>query len=79
MAEFENGWKPENGSYCKKLVEFSSAKALSDMCYNIEEKVSDGSFSRLTYDMMLAWERPTYYDEEDRMVRNIFSVSKILH
>ncbi|MED6161374.1 hypothetical protein PIB30_060187 [Stylosanthes scabra] len=37
------------------------------MCQDsIEEKINDGSFSRLTYDMMLAWERPRYYDEHTK-------------
>lgn len=50
-------------------MEFCSAKALIDMCHNIEENISDGSFSRLTFDMMLAWEMPSVADEEPRMVR----------
>ncbi|CAL0322810.1 unnamed protein product [Lupinus luteus] len=66
VEEFEAGWNPDyKGNYCKNLVEFCSGMALSVMCHNIEEKINDGSFSRLTYDMMLAWERPSYYDEHD--------------
>ncbi|KAG4915693.1 hypothetical protein JHK87_053250 [Glycine soja] len=65
VVDFEGGWHPEMGNYCRKLVEFCSGKAVSELCHNIEGNINDGSFSRLTYDMMLAWERPSYYDEED--------------
>ncbi|KAK7290663.1 hypothetical protein RIF29_05241 [Crotalaria pallida] len=66
VEEFEAGWIPvDNGNYGRNLVEFCSAMALSVMCHNIDEKINDSSFSRLTYDMMLAWERPSYYDESD--------------
>ncbi|RDX64544.1 hypothetical protein CR513_56886 [Mucuna pruriens] len=65
VEDFEGGyWNPDMGNYCKKLVEFCSEKAMSEMCPIIEGIINDGSFSRLTYDMMLAWERPSYYDEE---------------
>ncbi|XP_057728594.1 uncharacterized protein LOC130944333 isoform X2 [Arachis stenosperma] len=66
VEEFESGWNPDEGDYCKKLVEFCSSKTLCQkMCQDsIQEKINDGSFSRLTYDMMLAWERPRYYDED---------------
>lgn len=68
VGEFEAGWKPEIGQYSRKFVEYCSAKALSNMCQNIEEKISDGSFSRMTYDMMVAWEMPSACDEESRIV-----------
>ncbi|KAH9784590.1 ArgH [Citrus sinensis] len=61
---FEAEWKPEIGQYSKKFVEYCSIKALTNMCQSIEEKISDGSFSRLTFDMMLAWEMPSAADEE---------------
>ncbi|BAT84961.1 hypothetical protein VIGAN_04244700 [Vigna angularis var. angularis] len=64
VEDFEGGWKPEMGDYCKNLIEFCSGKAVNEMCHNIQENLYDGSFSRLTYDMMLAWERPSYFDEE---------------
>ncbi|KAJ1409103.1 hypothetical protein SESBI_22994 [Sesbania bispinosa] len=67
VEDFERGWNPDTGNYCKNLVEFSSGKAVSEMCQNIEEGINNGTFSRLTYDMMLAWERPSYYDEADFM------------
>ncbi|XP_021815363.1 uncharacterized protein LOC110757921 [Prunus avium] len=55
-----------NNSYGRKFVEFCSAKVLqtSDICKTIEEKIADGSFSRFTFNMMLAWEMPTSADEE---------------
>ncbi|KAM1305903.1 hypothetical protein PS2_008398 [Malus domestica] len=53
-------------SYGRKFVEFCSAKVMQscDMCKTIEEKIANGSFSRFTFDMMLAWEMPTSADEE---------------
>jgi regulator of sigma D len=69
VEEFKAAWKPETSGYSRKFMEFCSAKALTDMCQNIEEKISDGSFSRFTFDMMLAWEMPSVADEEPRMVR----------
>ncbi|KAL5193183.1 Glutamate synthase [NADH], amyloplastic [Glycine soja] len=68
VVNFEGGWNPEMGNYCRKLVEFCSGKAVSELCHNIEGNINVGSFSRLIYDMMLAWERPSYYDEEDTTV-----------
>ncbi|KAL6272100.1 hypothetical protein ACE6H2_022792 [Prunus campanulata] len=55
-----------NNSYGRKFVEFCSAKVLqtSDICKTIDEKIADGSFSRFTFNMMLAWEMPTSADEE---------------
>lgn len=70
MEGFEAEWKPEIGQYSKKFVEYCSIKALTNMCQSIEEKISDGSFSRLTFDMMLAWEMPSAADEESHTVSN---------
>ncbi|KAJ4979097.1 hypothetical protein NE237_009877 [Protea cynaroides] len=64
VAEFEEEWKPGNNDYSRKLVEFCSSKALSIICSNLQENIVNGSFSRLTFDFMLAWERPTSADEE---------------
>ncbi|XP_010243740.1 PREDICTED: uncharacterized protein LOC104587722 isoform X2 [Nelumbo nucifera] len=64
VEDFEAGWKAEGHGYSRKLVEFCSSKALSNICCNIEDKIADGSFSRITFDMMLAWERPSLEDEE---------------
>lgn len=75
VGEFEGAWNAESGNFCQKLVEFCSEKALiSDMYNNIEEKINDGSFSRFTYDIMLAWERPSYYDEDQQTVRIITQI-----
>ncbi|XP_034898114.1 uncharacterized protein [Populus alba] len=67
VEEFEAGWKQEIGDYSRKLVEFCCSKALTVECPHIQEKIIDGSFSRLTFDMMLAWEMPTSQDEESHM------------
>ncbi|KAL7096383.1 hypothetical protein ACP275_10G076100 [Erythranthe tilingii] len=64
VEEFEKEWGPQMGDYSKKLVEFCCSKALSAMCGAIDETISDGSFSRFTFDMMLAWEMPTSANEE---------------
>lgn len=45
-------------------MEFCSSKALNDICCNIDEKINDGSFSRFSFDIMLAWEKPNSADEE---------------
>ncbi|KAG9135672.1 hypothetical protein Leryth_002409 [Lithospermum erythrorhizon] len=59
VREFEGEWKPEMSGYSRKLVEFCCSKALVDVCGSIEERISDGSFSRFTFNMMLAWETPS--------------------
>lgn len=69
MEEFEISWKPETGSYSRKFVEFCSAKALGVTCRNLEEGICNGSFSRFSFDMMLAWEMPSSEAEESREVR----------
>jgi hypothetical protein len=69
VEEFEAGWKQEIGDYSRKLLEFCCSKALTVECPYIQEKIIDGSFSRLTFDMMLAWEMPTSQDEESHMVQ----------
>ncbi|GAB4857229.1 hypothetical protein Ancab_015136 [Ancistrocladus abbreviatus] len=67
VDEFNAAWKPEQGSYSQKLVEYCCLKALQEMCCRIKESISDGSFSRFTFDMMLAWQTPTSADEELHM------------
>ncbi|XP_045797589.1 uncharacterized protein LOC123891735 [Trifolium pratense] len=67
VEDFEKRWTPDEGNYCKNLVEFCSGKALTQMCRNIGEEINNGSFGRLSYDIMLAWERPTYYDDDEYM------------
>ncbi|KAK4282102.1 hypothetical protein QN277_013517 [Acacia crassicarpa] len=67
VGEFEAEWNAGTGNYSQKLVEFCSERALiSDMGNGIQEKINDGSFSRFTFDLMLAWERPSYYDEDQQ-------------
>lgn len=70
IEEFESGWKPAEttptkpaNSYARKLVEFCSSRALTNICENIVETIEDGTFSRFTFDMMLAWEQPSSSDE----------------
>ncbi|KAM0045409.1 hypothetical protein Hdeb2414_s0009g00303551 [Helianthus debilis subsp. tardiflorus] len=64
VKEFESGWKGENGEYSKKLVEYCSSKTLYEICKDVEQTIREGSFSKLTFDMMLAWESPTSADEQ---------------
>lgn len=79
MVDFEGGWNPKMGNYCRKLVEFCSGKAVSELCHNIEGNINVGSFSRLIYDMMLAWERPSYYDEEPMVCILFLSLTNTLY
>ncbi|CAN1352382.1 hypothetical protein LINPERPRIM_LOCUS42786 [Linum perenne] len=68
--EFEGGgklvWNEESGimDYSKKFVEFCCSKALRKDCQFIEEKIVDGSFTRFTFDMMIAWETPTSIQQQ---------------
>ncbi|XP_075097411.1 uncharacterized protein LOC107789737 isoform X2 [Nicotiana tabacum] len=64
VHEFEAGWEPKMEGYSRKLVEFCCSKALTDICSKLEETLVDGSFSRIMFDMMLAWETPSSADEE---------------
>ncbi|KAJ0670860.1 hypothetical protein HanOQP8_Chr13g0479311 [Helianthus annuus] len=68
VKEFESGWKGENGEYSKKLVEYCSSKTLYEICKDVEQTIREGSFSKLTFDMMLAWESPTSADEQSHKV-----------
>ncbi|KAF5199671.1 Argh, partial [Thalictrum thalictroides] len=63
VQQFEAGWKFETGDYSRRLVEFCSSKALTNICCSIQEKIADGTFSKFTFDMMLAWEKPNAEDE----------------
>lgn len=64
LEEYQGVWRPEMGEYSRKLVEYCCSKALrhGPAC-GIEESISDSSFSRLTFDMMLAWQMPSSADE----------------
>ncbi|XP_009626959.1 uncharacterized protein [Nicotiana tomentosiformis] len=64
VDEFEAGWEPNMEGYSRKLVEFCCSRALTYICSKLEETLVDGSFSRITFDMMLAWEMPSSIDEE---------------
>ncbi|XP_073277122.1 uncharacterized protein [Primulina huaijiensis] len=65
VEDFERDqWKPEMGAYSRKLIEFCCSKALTVVCGSIDEKIIDGSISRFTFDMMLAWEIPSSAEEE---------------
>ncbi|KAJ9554958.1 hypothetical protein OSB04_009572 [Centaurea solstitialis] len=67
VKEFEGGWKGEKAEYSpRKLVEHVSSKVLYEICKDVEQTIRDGTFSKLTFDMMLAWETPTTADEESR-------------
>lgn len=72
LEEFKEAWKPEMGEYSRKLVEFCSSKALRQgpAC----ESISDSSFSRFTFDMMLAWQMPSSADEESYMVHLLYLI-----
>ncbi|CAM8983788.1 unnamed protein product [Rhodiola kirilowii] len=65
VEDFEAGWTSEMENYSRQLIEFCGCKALSVIATNIEEEISDGSFSRFTFNMMLAWETPTSTEEEE--------------
>ncbi|CAF2049903.1 unnamed protein product [Brassica napus] len=65
VEEFECQWKPgAGGTYSRKFVEYCNSKAMSRVCQNIPERIKDGSFTRLTFDMMLAWQQPDVNDNE---------------
>ncbi|CAN6839903.1 unnamed protein product [Brassica oleracea] len=66
VEEFECQWKPGNeGTYSKKFVEFCNSKVATRVCdQNIPERIKDGSFTRLTFDMMLAWQQPDADDND---------------
>lgn len=69
--DFETEWRAESGGYLRKFVEFCSSRALSGMCQSVGGSLTDGSFSRLTFDMMLAWEMPGSAEEEAALVISI--------
>ncbi|KAI3743366.1 hypothetical protein L1987_61073 [Smallanthus sonchifolius] len=71
VKEFEIEWKADLEGYSRKLVEYCACKVLNEMCRKLEEVITDGSFSRLTFDMMLAWETPSSVHEESQTVRFI--------
>uniref|UniRef100_A0A803MJV1 Uncharacterized protein n=2 Tax=Chenopodium quinoa TaxID=63459 RepID=A0A803MJV1_CHEQI len=53
------------GEYSRKLVEFCCSKAVRQgPACGEDDYISDSSFSRFTFDMMLAWQMPSSADEE---------------
>lgn len=76
VEDFEAAWTSQMENYSRQLIEFCGCKALSVICTNIEEEISDGSFSRLTFDMMLAWGTPSSTDEEEQ---SAYIVSALSH
>ncbi|GJM93745.1 hypothetical protein PR202_ga10330 [Eleusine coracana subsp. coracana] len=69
IADFELGLKTAAvDSYPRRLVEFCSLQSLQIITSrDLGDKISDGSFSRFTFDMMLAWETPTPSDQQITM------------
>ena len=56
-------------SYSRKFVEYCIAKAVKEFCSDkLDEKIADGSFSRFTFDAMLAWEMPSSSHLQSSMV-----------
>lgn len=66
--DFETECRADLGGSLRKFVEFCSSKALSEMSQCVGGSLTDGSFSRLTFDMMLAWEMPSSTEEEAAIV-----------
>nr|XP_043613825.1 uncharacterized protein LOC122585767 [Erigeron canadensis] len=66
VEEFEKVSKGEikRENYSRKLVEFCCSKTLYEVCKDVEQSIREGTFSRLTFDMMLAWETPTSLDAQ---------------
>lgn len=68
MEAFKLELEPEVSNYSRKFVEFCSLKALSNVCFRIDEMIPDGTFSHLTFDMMLSWENPSATNERTHSV-----------
>lgn len=64
VEEFEQGFEPQVSNYSRKLVEFCSSKALSNVFQHIDEMIANVTFTRLTFDMMLSWENPSPENEK---------------
>ncbi|KAL5219470.1 hypothetical protein ABZP36_020154 [Zizania latifolia] len=69
VADFELGLKTAAvDNYSRRLVEFCSLQALQVITsLDLGDKIHDGSLSRFTFDMMLAWETPTPSDQQITM------------
>ncbi|KAL8152415.1 hypothetical protein V2J09_010175, partial [Rumex salicifolius] len=62
--DFKIIWNPEKGEYSRKFVEYFSTKALKETCGSIGEPIAGVSFSRFTFDIMLAWQIPSSIEEQ---------------
>ncbi|KAG8073533.1 hypothetical protein GUJ93_ZPchr0006g44629 [Zizania palustris] len=69
VEDFELGLKTAAvDNYSRRLVEFCSLQALQVITsLDLGDKIHDGSLSRFTFDMMLAWETPTPSDQQITM------------
>lgn len=69
-TDFELGLKTAAvDSYSRRLVEFCSLQALQVITSpDLGDKIHEGSLSRFSFDMMLAWETPTPSDQQITMV-----------
>ncbi|XP_052150342.1 uncharacterized protein LOC127768746 [Oryza glaberrima] len=69
VADFELGLKTAAvDNYSRRLVEFCILQALQVVTsVDLGDKIHDGSLSRFTFDMMLAWETPTPSDQQVTM------------
>ncbi|KAF0914615.1 hypothetical protein E2562_030681 [Oryza meyeriana var. granulata] len=69
VADFELGLQTAAvDNYSRRLVEFCSLQALQVITsIDLGDKIHDGSLSRFTFDMMLAWETPTPSDQQITM------------
>ncbi|KAM0890090.1 hypothetical protein ACQ4PT_027277 [Festuca glaucescens] len=55
-------------NYSRRLVEYCSLQALQSLTSpDLGDTIHEGSFSRFTFDMMLAWETPTPSDQQTTM------------
>ena len=70
VADFESGLKTAAlDNYSRRLVEYCSLQALQSVTSpDLGDTMHEGSLSRLTFDMMLAWETPTPSDQQTTMV-----------
>ena len=79
IADFELGLKTAVvDNYSRRLVEFCSHQALQIITsHDLGGKISDGSFSQFTFNMMLAWETPTPSDQQITMVGDSACVTQV--
>jgi hypothetical protein len=70
VVDFELGLKTAAlDNYSRRLVEYCSLQALQSLTSpHLGDTIHEGSFSRFTFDMMLAWETPTPSDQQTTMV-----------